>query len=96
MQYVEDHAREAGVVVPFISNDAWAAGHNAPGTGKGAVDIYGHDSYALGFDCGNPSTWPSGNLPTYFHASHEEQSPTTPYALTEVRITLVIPWAISY
>ena len=40
MQYVEDQARAAGIVVPFMSNDAYAAGNNAPGTGKGEVDIY--------------------------------------------------------
>lgn len=45
MQYVEDQIRNAGMVVPLISNDAWAGGHNAPGTGPGSVDIYGHDSY---------------------------------------------------
>jgi beta-galactosidase len=40
MQYVEDQLRNAGIVVPLISNDAYAAGHNAPGTGEGEVDIY--------------------------------------------------------
>lgn len=45
MQYVLDQARNAGIVVPFISNDASASGHNAPGTGEGSVNIYGHDSY---------------------------------------------------
>lgn len=47
MQYVEDQARNAGIIVPFISNDADSnnLGHNAPGSGTGAVDIYGHDDY---------------------------------------------------
>lgn len=85
MQYVEDQARKAGIVVPFINNDASPGGHNAPGTGKGAVDIYGHDSYPLGFDCANPSTWPAGNLPTNFYTTHMRQSPSTPYSLVEVR-----------
>lgn len=40
MQYVEDQARNAGIVLPLISNDAVALGHNAPGTGLGEVDIY--------------------------------------------------------
>ena len=40
MQYVIDQARSAGIVVPFMSNDAGAFGHNAPGSGTGAVDIY--------------------------------------------------------
>ncbi len=67
MQYVENQARRAGIVVPFISNDAAPLGTNAPGSGKGAVDIYvstpalqltyaanqlqGHDSYPVQFDC---------------------------------------------
>lgn len=38
-------ARNAGVIIPFISNDAGPDGNNAPGTGVGAVDIYGHDGY---------------------------------------------------
>jgi hypothetical protein len=50
-QYVEDQARNAGIVVPLISNDAAPLGHNVPGSGKGEVDIYGHDGYPLGFDC---------------------------------------------
>jgi hypothetical protein len=40
MQYVEDQARKAGIVVPFISNDAAPLGTNVPGSGPGAVDIY--------------------------------------------------------
>ena len=84
MQYVEDQARNAGIVVPLISNDASPSGHNVPGSGEGAVDIYGHDSYPLGFDCANPTNWPSGYLPTNFHQLHLEQSPTTPYSIVEV------------
>lgn len=84
MQYVEDQARKAGIVVPLISNDASASGTNAPGTGKGEVDIYGHDGYPLGFDCANPTVWPEGKLPTDWHSKHMKQSPSTPYSLIEV------------
>ncbi|KAF7168162.1 hypothetical protein CNMCM5623_001264 [Aspergillus felis] len=45
MQNIMDTAREAGVVIPFISNDQWPAGDFLPGSGVGAVDIYGHDAY---------------------------------------------------
>ncbi|KAJ9155583.1 Beta-galactosidase [Pleurostoma richardsiae] len=83
MQYVEDQLRNAGIVVPLISNDAYAAGHNAPGTGEGEVDIYGHDGYPLGFDCANPYTWPANYLSTTYRANHLAQSPTTPYSLVE-------------
>ncbi|KAJ5613996.1 hypothetical protein N7528_007650 [Penicillium herquei] len=92
MQYVEDQARNAGVVIPLMNNDAGAEGHNAPGTGIGQVDIYGHDSYPLGFDCANPYTWPSGDLPTTFYTEHMEQSPTTPYSLVEFQGGSYDPW----
>ncbi|KAK1992270.1 family 35 glycosyl hydrolase [Colletotrichum falcatum] len=82
-QYVIDQARKAGIVVPLISNDASPQGNNAPGTGLGAVDIYGHDSYPLGFDCSNPNTWPADRLPTKFRALHLQQSPATPYSIVE-------------
>jgi beta-galactosidase len=45
MQYIMDEARSNGIVVPFISNDPGPSGHNAPGSGVGAVDVYGHDYY---------------------------------------------------
>lgn len=51
MRYVEDQYRKAGIVVPFIDNDARPQGVFAPGNNTGSVDIYGHDGYPLGFDC---------------------------------------------
>ncbi|KAJ5575338.1 Glycoside hydrolase family 35 [Penicillium hetheringtonii] len=92
MQYVEDQARKAGIVVPFLSNDAYAGGHNAPGTGEGEADIYGHDSYPLGFDCANPNVWPDGGLPTDFLTKHLAQSPSTPYSLVEFQAGAFDPW----
>ncbi|KAJ5937685.1 hypothetical protein N7454_004027 [Penicillium verhagenii] len=92
MQYVEDQARNAGIVVPLMNNDAGAEGHNAPGTGEGSVDIYGHDSYPLGFDCDAPYTWTAGDLPTDFYEVHMEQSPTTPYSLVEFQGGAFDPW----
>jgi hypothetical protein len=82
MQYVEDQVRDAGIIVPLISNDASAKGNNAPGQ-PAAVDIYGHDGYPLGFDCANPSVWPEGALPTNWYQLHEKQSPKTPYSIVE-------------
>jgi hypothetical protein len=46
MEYIYGQLRGAGIVVPFISNDASAKGNNAPGQ-PAAVDIYGHDGYPL-------------------------------------------------
>ena len=45
MQKVIDQARKAGIVVPMINNDPGPAGEDVPGSGVGAVDIYGHDAY---------------------------------------------------
>jgi len=45
MQYIMDEARSNGIVVPFLSNDPGPYGHNAPESGVGAVDVYGHDYY---------------------------------------------------
>ncbi|KAI1324310.1 glycoside hydrolase family 35 protein [Xylariaceae sp. FL0255] len=92
MEYVEQQARKAGIVVPLISNDAAPDGHNAPGTGVGAVDIYGHDGYPLGFDCSNPTSWPTGGLPTNWRQLHLEQSPTTPYSIDEFQGGSFDPW----
>lgn len=94
--YVKKQLRDAGIIVPFINNDAWNQGLFAPGevvngTTEGDVDIYGHDSYPLGFDCANPTVWP-GSLPDYFHASHELQSPSTPYAIPEFQGGSFDPW----
>lgn len=83
MQYIEDQLHNAGIVVPLISNDAGPAGHNAPGTGIGEVDVYGHDGYPLGFDCANPSSWPARALPTTYRRTHLQQSPSTPYTIPE-------------
>jgi hypothetical protein len=81
--YVKDQYRKAGIVVPFLSNDAGADGNNAPGK-PGAVDIYGHDGYPLGFDCSKPDYWPPGALPTNWWEVHQNQSPSTPYSIPEV------------
>ena len=91
-QAVEDMYRNNGIVVPFVSNDAYPRGLFVPGSGKGAVDIYGHDSYPLGFDCANPYTWPDGSLPTYFRADHLAQSPSTPYTISEFQGGSFDPW----
>ena len=86
--HVQDGFRAAGIVVPFISNDANPGGHNAPGQ-PAAVDIYGHDAYPLGFDCANPTNWPKGKLPTNWGTTHLNQSPNTPYSIPEVSVVTI-------
>lgn len=92
MQEIMDVARDAGIDVPFISNDASPRGHNAPGTGVGAVDIYGHDNYPVGFDCSNPTAWEPDGLQTNWREKHLEQSPNTPFALVEYQGGAFDPW----
>ncbi|KAI2623939.1 glycoside hydrolase family 35 protein [Hypomontagnella submonticulosa] len=92
MEYVIQQARDAGIVIPPISNDASPQGYNAPGTGEGEVDIYGHDGYPLGFDCAHPTVWPNGNLPTTYRANHLKQSPNTPYSIVEFQAGSFDPW----
>ncbi|KFG78387.1 beta-galactosidase [Metarhizium anisopliae] len=92
MQYVINQARSAGISVPMINNDVGPAGNYAPGKGVGSMDIYGHDSYPLGFDCGNPTVWPPNGLPTSFHQLHERQSPKSPYSIIEFQGGAFDPW----
>ncbi|EKG19540.1 Glycoside hydrolase family 35 [Macrophomina phaseolina MS6] len=90
---VEKQFRDAGIVVPYINNDASPQGYFAPGSNwTPQVDIYGHDGYPLGFDCANPYTWPDGKLPTNWKTLHEQQSPSTPYSVIEFQGGAFDPW----
>lgn len=51
MAFVEQEFRGAGIQVPFIVNDNLVQGYFAPGSGVGAVDIYGIDSYPMRYNC---------------------------------------------
>ena len=93
--------RDQGIVVPFVSNDQYAAGLFAPTRSSGSapgkdsedvVDIYGYDSYPLGFDCSNPRAWPDGNLPTDFLKNHTEQNPYSPHTIGEFQGGAFDPW----
>lgn len=44
---VEDQLRAAGIIVPFISNDAAPKGYFVPGSGVGAVDICEYTQYPI-------------------------------------------------
>lgn len=93
-QYVIDQARNAGIIVPMIGNDAGPLGIFAPGNTSYTthVDIYGHDSYPQGFDCESPYYWKDGAIPTDFRALHEKQSPLTPYSVIEFQGGSFDPW----
>lgn len=49
MAGVETMWREAGIVLPYLINDALPIGNFVPGSGVGAGDIYGFDGYPLGW-----------------------------------------------
>ncbi|KUL82910.1 hypothetical protein ZTR_10382 [Talaromyces verruculosus] len=83
MAFVEQQFRYAGIEVPFIVNDNLAEGYFAPGSGVGAVDIYGIDSYPLRWDCSDPSVWPTYRFPYTWQALHQQESPTTPFSIAE-------------
>lgn len=51
MAFVEQQLRDTGIVVPLVDNDNRVLGSFAPGTGLGAVDLYGIDAYPLRYDC---------------------------------------------
>ncbi|KAG4434086.1 hypothetical protein IFR05_010446 [Cadophora sp. M221] len=86
--HLEKQFRDAGIVVPFVNNDAWVGGHQAPGpdvngSTLGDVDIYGFDSYPAGFDCAHPNVWPNTSLPQNYYNDHQVMSPSTFMAILE-------------
>ncbi|KAK5078615.1 hypothetical protein LTR64_002971 [Lithohypha guttulata] len=93
-QYVIDQIRAAGIVVPTISNDASPKGIFSPDSAivTTHVDVYGHDSYPLGFNCEQPYNWTDNRLPTNFWTLHEQQSPSTPYSIIEFQGGSFDPW----
>ncbi|KAF2761706.1 family 35 glycosyl hydrolase [Pseudovirgaria hyperparasitica] len=88
---VKDQYRKAGIVVPFISNEAYPAGYITPTT-EADIDIYGHDGYPLGFDCANPTVWPDGKLPSDWWNTHLRLAPSTPFSLVEFQGGAFDPW----
>lgn len=83
MVFVEQQLRDAGIDVPFIVNDNEVMGYWAPGTGLGAVDLYGIDAYPMRYDCAQPEIWPNIRFPTDWQITHEMESPSTPFAIPE-------------
>ena len=81
---------DTGIVVPYIVNDN-NTGNFAPGH-PSAVDIYGIDSYPLGFDCANPYTWPDAALQMDLTATHFNYSPSTPFSIVEFQGGSFDPW----
>ncbi|KAJ5969663.1 hypothetical protein N7501_005911 [Penicillium viridicatum] len=83
MAHVEEQLLDEGITVPSIVNDNLVMGYFAPGSGKGAVNIYAIDAYPMRYDCANPTVWPTDRFPYDWQATHQRQSPTTPFAIAE-------------
>lgn len=79
---VKKQFEDAGIVVPSINNEAHMNGYITTLT-PANVDIYGHDSYPVGFDCTRPDIWPTP-LATDWLAENNQLAPESPYALLEV------------
>jgi hypothetical protein len=91
MNAVYKQYRDAGIVVPFVSNDYGTHGFNAPG-GDAPVDIYGHDGYPMEFDCTQPDKWRKERLRVDYRESHVIQSSSTPYTVPEFQGGSFDPW----
>ncbi len=89
MQQIENKVRADGIDVPLDHNDASLRGNWAPGTGTGAVDLYGFDSYPQGFNCSNPTHW--SGVPQ-FEAKARAVSPNTPIFIAEFQGGSFDPW----
>lgn len=55
MEAVNELYRDSGIIVPFINNEASPIGLFTPGE-PGGPDIYGHDSYPIGWTCAYAQT----------------------------------------
>ncbi|KAJ5811527.1 hypothetical protein N7474_007828 [Penicillium riverlandense] len=87
---VEDQYRDAGIVIPFISNDNSPHGYFYD-QGPPKWPVYGHDSYPKGFD-DDIYQWPANALPTDYGELHEEMAPDTPYSVMEFQGGSWDPW----
>ncbi|RDW74825.1 beta-galactosidase-1 [Coleophoma cylindrospora] len=83
MAHVEQKFRDTGIVVPFVVNDNTNLGDFAPGSGAGAMDLYGIDAYPMRYDCAHPYVWPTYRFPRNWQATHQLYSPSTPFTIAE-------------
>ncbi len=84
MQQIEKAFRDAGVTVPFTSNEkgmrsqSWSTDYQNVG---GAVELYGLDSYPGGMSCTNPNA--GFNVPRSYYQWFANNSFTQPSFLPE-------------
>ena len=97
MEQVEQAFRDAGVIVPFTSNEkgersmSWSTDYENVG---GAVNVYGLDSYPGGFSCTNPNT--GFNLVLNYYQWFQNYSFTQPEYFPEFEGGYFTPWGGSF
>ncbi|EJD54068.1 beta-galactosidase [Auricularia subglabra TFB-10046 SS5] len=69
--------RDAGIIVPITHNDGGPSGHYL------GVDVWGYDSYPLGFDCSHPTVWNPNSVPESYWNDHMHYTPDQPNAVYE-------------
>ena len=79
---MEQQYRNAGIVVPFIDNEVTQTALFPPGSGLGAVDLYGFDAYPQRYGCAHPYIWPVNHFPTNY-IQRFSQAPTDPHTIPE-------------
>ncbi|KAK3620175.1 hypothetical protein LTR56_023569 [Elasticomyces elasticus] len=90
VQDVEDEWRNTGIVMPYTDN--YGHDHFLPGSGIGAIDLYGSDSYPQGFSCNDPYNWLSSDVQTNEYQMFEIESNSTPPMIPEFQGGSFDPW----
>ncbi|KAF2138162.1 glycoside hydrolase family 35 protein [Aplosporella prunicola CBS 121167] len=93
MEQIKTALRDAGVIVPFSSNEkgmrgqSWSTDYQNVG---GSVDIYGLDSYPGGMSCSNPDS--GFNVVRTYYQWFQNYSFTQPESLPEFEAGWFQPW----
>lgn len=80
--------RGSEMELPLTYNDPNQGSNFINGTG--AVDLYGLDSYPLGFDCSNPTVWKP--VTTSYDTYHMRVNPSQPFYVPEFQGGAFDPW----
>ncbi|EPS37421.1 hypothetical protein H072_8897 [Dactylellina haptotyla CBS 200.50] len=71
--------KDSGITVPTICDDAWLGGHFQ------SVDIYGWNSYPLGFDCSHPERWHNAPPDNFYNSYNEKIRKHGPKSILELQ-----------
>lgn len=97
MEQIENATREAGIVIPFSSNEkgerseSWSTDYENVG---GAVNVYGLDSYPGGLSCFNNNT--GFNVVRNYYQWFQNYSYTQPEYLPEFEAGWIEGWGAAF